>query len=227
MGTIIELEWDSHFFNLKIGKLFSNEHDRVDINKIREKVVNEDYDLVYLFSQNKIEAINPVDLKITYICYTSQELENEDLISEFKGLPELLYELAYQAGHKSRFKIDDRIPDNEYKRLYRLWIDNSVNRSFADYVKVYWEDAKPVGFITAKKDINKISIGLIAVDNDNRGKGIGKKLMASIMAIGAKENLPVEVSTQAANIGACRFYESLGFIVKEKSYIYHFWNTKR
>lgn len=221
---IDDLEWDSEFFKLHIGKMVIEDTSKLDFYELKDIVDTSEYDLVYIFSKKRLNGENPIDQKRTYIWQPSSMLVVDDSIVNFIGSPDTLYELAYQAGHKSRFKLDSNISESDFRRLYKLWVNNSLNGSFADYVKVYIENGTPIGFITAKRYSDRISIGLIAVDSYARGKGVGKKLMASIMALGDKENIPVEVVTQADNVGACRFYESLGFAVKEESYIYHIWN---
>ena len=55
------------------------------------------------------------------------------------------------------------------------------------------EQEKAIGFITARKRNNEISIGLFATDREYRGRGIGSKLIQEIINIGANENLQVEV----------------------------------
>ena len=226
--NIEDLEWDSEFFKLRIGKIDLGDTNKLDFGEIKNLVKITGYDLVYIFSKNKLDEINHVDHKRTYTWNPSSRLvaENSNSIENYEGNPESLYNLAFQAGHKSRFKLDSNISESDFRRLYSLWIDNSIKGLFADYVKVYKANDSPIGFITAKKYTDRISIGLIAVNINYRGKGIGKKLMASIMAMGVNQNLPVEVVTQADNIAACRFYESLGFIVKEERYIYHYWISK-
>lgn len=223
---IDDLNWDSEFFKLHIGKIVLDVTSKLDFYEIKDYVSASEFDLVYIFSKKRLDGINPIDQKRTYIWQPSSTLVVDNSIVNFVGFPDTLYDLAYQAGHKSRFKLDSNISESDFRRLYRLWIDNSLNGSFADHVKVYMANRVPIGFITAKKNPDRISIGLIAVNSEARGKGIGKRLMASIMDMGDKVNLPVEVVTQADNIGACRFYESLGFVIKEESYIYHFWNSK-
>lgn len=224
MHNIIELEWDSRFFNLKIGKLVLDQTDDCYLESLLQESKNQGFDLLYVFTKVKIDGIKFVDQKRLYICNTPECNKVESLIEDFHGNSDLLYDLAYQAGHKSRFRIDPTIPEEDFKRLYQLWIDNSLNGSFADYVKVYFENGKPIGFITAKKKSDKLSIGLVAVDGESRGKGIGRKLLSSIIMIAAENNLPIEVATQADNTGACKFYEQMGFTINEETYIYHIWN---
>ena len=220
---IQKLEWDSKFFNRRIGKLNLSQPKGCVLDEIKAYLLDTDFELIYVFSESKIDNIEAIDKKVIYINTTPKTADNDRSIIDFSGNPDILYHLAFQAGHKSRFKIDRNLANGDFERLYRLWVDNSINKSFADYIKVYIADNKPIGFITAKRHSDKISIGLIAVDYNSRGLGIGKKLMISIMNIAAQEHIPVEVATQADNVGACRFYESLGFTIQDTSYVYHFW----
>jgi len=68
------------------------------------------------------------------------------------------------------------------------------------------------------------SIGLVAVDEKERGNSIGKELMKAALWT-FKENgvHTVEVVTQKANRIACAFYKSLGFKVGKVENIYHLW----
>lgn len=219
------LDWDSNFFNLRIGKLEIGKEDIKELGKLKLYIMNS-FDLVYIYSKSKIAGITLVDNKRIYICRDPKKVIEDKRVNDFSGHPRDLYELAYQAGHKSRFKIDPNISEEDFNRLYNLWVDNSVNKSFADYIKVFVENGIILGFITAKQFTDKISIGLIAVDKKSRSKGIGKKLISSIISIAAANKLPIEVATQADNIVACQFYESMGFTLKDESYIYHLWTRK-
>ena len=225
--NIERLNWDSDFFNLKIGKIVLDKRNTPVFSNVRTLLDNSDFDLIYIFSKNKIKELEAVDRKITYICEIPNCVTNDKSIVDYTDDPDSLYDLAYQSGHKSRFNIDPNISDYDFRRLYRLWIDNSINKTFADYIKVYMQDGKPLGFITAKNYTDKIQIGLIAVNTTVRGKGIGKNLINSIMAIAKEHHLPVEVATQADNIGACRFYESNGFSILDQCYIYHYWTKSK
>jgi dTDP-4-amino-4,6-dideoxy-D-galactose acyltransferase len=71
---------------------------------------------------------------------------------------------------------------------------------------------------------NSGSIGLIAVDENQRGKAIGKKLIgAGLQYFYDHKITSVDVVTQKSNYLACRFYESCGFKIKSIVNIYHLW----
>ena len=57
-----------------------------------------------------------------------------------------------------------------------------------------------------------------------RGKSIGKKLMNAVLTyLSEKNTYMVEVATQKANENACRFYEAIGFEVRNIINVYHLW----
>jgi ribosomal protein S18 acetylase RimI-like enzyme len=58
-------------------------------------------------------------------------------------------------------------------------------------------------------------IGDIEVDSKFRRMGIGQALVERGLQWAKKNNLPgIMVETQDTNVGACRFYESCGFVLK-------------
>ncbi len=137
---------------------------------------------------------------------------------------ENLYHLAYISGEYSRFKKDKKFGEDTFQKLYREWVNNSVNQQIADYVLVYEKDKKVLGMVTLKLSIDTSIIGLIAVDNATQGMGIGQQLMAECERLSIENNIKtVEVATQEFNQKAYQFYQKCGFSVKSRQYIYHFW----
>jgi GNAT superfamily N-acetyltransferase len=68
------------------------------------------------------------------------------------------------------------------------------------------------------------NIGLIAVAETHRGRGIGSLLIAEahrwMSAAGATKSTVV---TQAANAPACRLYKRTGYSLEHAENYYHFW----
>lgn len=222
------LEWDSDFFGFPVAFIEVGLGYERQVKAELEKFLSAGYKLIYVFSHKPLDLSDYdsclADRKRSYILTEPvfKEVGNHHINIENNA--EMLYELAYQAGIHSRYRTDPHISENTFKRLYRVWIDNSVNKGFADYVLASMEHDKAVGLITAKKKHNEISIGLFATDHAYRGKGIGSKLIQEVINIGAKENMHIEVTTQTDNIKACKFYEDKAFQVKEEEYVYHVWN---
>lgn len=111
--------------------------------------------------------------------------------------------------------------------MYRLWIINSVNKTIANEVLVYYLHHEIVGFITLgiKNKVGKI--GIIAVDKNFRGQGIGKALVlaAENWSINHSCN-SLQVVTQGSNKPACALYEHCKYEIKNSEWFYHIWNNQ-
>lgn len=233
------LEWDSQFFGYKIAAI---NHSNLELNEL-ETIVNalvyQDVKLAYCFINPEDEISNfnlikvsgiLVDEKITFSTRISgtNTYAGSDFIKPYdlNYASEKLKSIALQSGIYSRFKVDPNFRNNEYEKLYTEWIEKSVRKEIAKEVLIYREDndSDEKGLITLGQNNNIGSIGLLAVDNEERGKSIGKKLVHSaLIYFGEKRADTVEVVTQAQNKGACGFYRSLGFEVKSIVNIYHLW----
>lgn len=149
-------------------------------------------------------------------------------ITEYSGcnVPQKLYEIALESGKYSRFKTDEIFPTESYEKLYRKWIEKSINRQIADKVFIYKENDDILGLISLKIKPNNGEIGLLAADYSAQGKGIGSKLIAEsenhIISLNVHA---MEVATQLKNAPACRFYEKNGYSVKNIFNYYHIWKN--
>ena len=222
------LEWDSLFFNKKIGQL--------EINKIGLNDSSyEEYDLLYVkLSQDK-------DLKIkgfinshteTKVIFYKDNLNPKKKKSNIKSALDLvvdkksIYELAYLSGIYSRFNLDRNFTKKDFKRLYKKWVDNSFEKSFADDVLVYFDEKQIVGFVTYKEFEYYATIGLIAVNENERGRGIGIELIESVeSAIYKKGIFELRIPTQLENKQACSFYINKGYKIKNRKILKHFWKV--
>jgi dTDP-4-amino-4,6-dideoxy-D-galactose acyltransferase len=216
------LEWDTNFFKKRIGKL----------NLGSESIFNftnqlNNFDIVYIFSDSKILINAPLmDVKVTYKKTIQKKISLVRDIVQFdvsKHDYNKLLMLTYQSGHHSRFLKDSSFSINDFKRLYKQWINNSIDDKNT-LVFIHYDGLNINGFVTVTNEINFAQIGLIAVDSETQGKGIGKELIKA-----AERSLEIGksifVSTQETNIGACKFYESLGFEIIKKEFIYHYANN--
>lgn len=214
-----KLLWDSEFFGYKIGLIDINNSDfDPDLH------FNSQFDLIYLFSnKNQVsdQLSEHVDIKITYEKYSAFVEEMPNNIEEYKGklTNDLLY-LALLSGHHSRFKKDVYLA-NHYESLYKTWIQKSIDGEIADKVLIFKVSFKILGFITLKEINECVQIGLIAVDENHMGKGIGSSLLKAISYI--YPNKKIIVSTQEVNKEANAIYIKNGFFVNKRQYIYHLW----
>ena len=137
-----------------------------------------------------------------------------------------LEELAVEVGQFSRYAFDPNFGSGEDKRLYRLWINNSLH-GFADifFVARWGEDnGDVIGLITCVAREGLSHIQLAGVHHDFRHKGIGTGLVQA--GLDWSRDLGVskmQVVTQARNVPAQRLYQQMGFFTKSMSLYYHKW----
>ncbi len=229
---ISRLDWDSEFFGVETGKLVISHNHIIDTESFNN------FKLVYIFSNHKLsdEELNIskgkiylADEKIEYHKSLNITPFNSDKIVSFdsnRSISDRLYDLAIQSGHYSRFSTDPFIPSKSFERLYKLWLERSVKREIADEVYVFESNKIISGFITLGIKSGRPDIGLVAVNNENRSLGIGALLLqaAEHWALSKKKYNKIQVVTQGANKGACRFYEKNGYSIYSVNYIYHWWN---
>lgn len=221
-----KLQWDSEFFGLKVGEISLNEP--MDVIEI-----NDNFDLIYVqskddFSINISEYENTFsETKVFFVKEIDVYVDNTAPIFSFeqgKMAIEPLYELAYESGKKSRFLLDKKFELSNFKRLYKTWVDNSLNKIFADDVLVFFDEYQLKGFVSYKIKGKTITIGLIAVDFKHQNKGIGAQLLKKIEQIAfEKGTMQIKIPTQLSNTQACAFYKRQGYSIEEQTYIKHFW----
>ncbi|WP_456438377.1 GNAT family N-acetyltransferase [Psychroserpens sp.] len=232
-STISKLNWDSNFFKINIGEFILNDSDSINDSH------SQDFDLIVV---KQLED-KPIHLKCfskhfkeTKCVFTKQFTTSLESLSNFEILntdeqpidAHLLFDLAYESGKYSRFKLDTHFPNKRFKRLYQLWILNSLNKQFAD--KVFYikhSDHSIVGFVTLRKHENHFSIGLIAVSEGFQGQGIGKLLLHKAETYCLSQDVSeLQIPTQKKNIIACSFYKKNGYSILEETIIKHYWKNK-
>jgi len=226
------LPWDSDFFQKKIGQVFVDNSDNI-IN-ILEKAKKTNFQLIYLFGNNNffvdkevLKQFNGklVDIKVLFgknldinKNQTFVDLEYKSNILTFD-----LEQLAYISGEYSRFKLDNNFQKDDFYRMYKIWIENSVKHKIADKVFVIKENDAIKGMITLKILNTKGHIGLIATALDSQGKGYGKMLISACEnELVSRGIFKLEVPTQLHN-SAIKFYEKCDFLIEKVTNIYHFW----
>ncbi|MFM9962918.1 MAG: GNAT family N-acetyltransferase, partial [Planctomycetaceae bacterium] len=138
-----------------------------------------------------------------------------------------LLDLAIVAGGHSRFQLDPRILADKFRGLYETWMNRSTLLELADVVLVATPpDASDdfVGMITLSETAGAGQIGLLAVRDDHRGRGVATLLLTVahdwLRHRGATE---LSVVTQLENREACGLYSRWGCEIAEVRRWFHFW----
>ncbi len=231
--VIKSLKWDSAFFNKKVYAV-SAVSDADEAAEIEDQLLRLSADVAYIFIaetdinlQSSLEKYGAilVDKKITFYkeLFKEQETGFDEIIAYNGELNDELLSLSLEAGEYSRFKQDPFF-EPEFKRLYTTWISNSLKRLNANELFVCKKNEIIKGMVTCKVEDGCGSIGLIATEKASRGKGIGKKLMNAVENYFIQNNaFASSVVSQQTNMGACKFYERVGYRQIQKQYVYHWW----
>ena len=236
--------WDSMFFGFSVAEINGPEIDDDCLAELLLAAQREQVDLVYWradpgrkVSQSLFDRFSGqlVDRRIKYrlsLCESDVGCARDpyQTVCECATTPATpdLVELAIAAGQFSRFKVDRRFPAERFEALYRTWIDRSARHEIAAAVLVApTRDAGISGLATISVDGESGTIGLISVREEERGRGIGRALMAASHRWMADRGLRQSyVTTQECNKAACALYERCGYRISERSLIYHFWPMK-
>ena len=220
---IKELRWDSDFFGIAAGEwdIKNQPGDTALFDVIYAKSTEEIKDNLKGFSRNHSEKRVVFTKQLNKV----QTIDSSILSFEKSGFnKEELYPAAFESGKYSRFKLDKKFGEENFRRLYKTWIDNSINRKLAHNVLIYIQGDKIVGIITYKIENYKGIIGLFGILPSHQGRGIGRKLLEYVEQDLIGNNIKeLNIPTQMGNIPACSFYKKMGYIATEISYITHFW----
>jgi dTDP-4-amino-4,6-dideoxy-D-galactose acyltransferase len=221
------LEWDSNFFNKKIGVIEIEEEIEILLDF-------EGLDLIYV-KQIENEHFEAKGFKEAYadtkVVFSKSISKSNNLLKGFIFSAfdtdinrEQIYKLAYESGKFSRFKLDNNFQKHEFEALYKRWVDNSFSKEYADAILVYKDNSAILGFITYKIFKDYATIGLIAVCVTHQGKGIGRALLKAVENELANTFVKeLRIPTQLQNEHACGFYTKLGYNIIEKTIIKHYW----
>lgn len=240
MTDYVRLDWDSRFFGSAVARIVPDRLSSERLAALLEELRGQGVSLVYwataceppdVAATVSAFAGRLVDRRVTYVRNLDAGTAGEERAAvavETYASPDAdedLERLAVQAGEFSRFRVDPGISRDKFEELYRIWIRKSVTKDLADAVLVIrGADRRVVAMITVGEKQGRGDIGLVAVDDSSRGRGLGKHLLAAAMRYFRERDLELlQVVTQGANRAACRLYESVGCSVEEQRDVYHFW----
>lgn len=243
MDLIEFKSWDSEFFGLKTGKINSELPLTSEIvSLLREETKNKGYQFLYYFPPSSVQLKSQPDIKVLSELGFEYIDHHGTLLLDLEKLPfpqpssipffsisspnecnyVQLKKLVQQLSVLSRFYLDQKIPREKVKELYDLWIDRSFNGPMGDYVYIIGSKENPLGFVTYKKlNEEEIDLPLIAISEEERGKGSGKILVLSSLNQLKKQFKRCSVKVSLGNVNAVRFYESLGFRLQESHQVFH------
>lgn len=132
-----------------------------------------------------------------------------------------LQSIARGAFAQSRYHTDPFLPPEGRSRLTDAWVANLL-AGRGDLVLVEGQTT-PVGFVACTFDPARrvAQIDLIAVAEEARGSGVGRRLVEAVCGRYASRADALEVGTQLANLGAIRLYEACGCRFARSALTFH------
>lgn len=232
------LGWDSDFFGFPVVSIVAGSTDKEQLSATLSALATSGVRLAYWNCAPEDAVANDAalalgarlaDHKCTYgraLNGLELQLPPEQVVTASgneRDTP-VLVDLALQSAAYSRFKTDPRMPADGWRRLYTTWMHKSLSGELADVTLIERVDGRPVGMVTLSKQKPTAQIGLLAVDLQQRGRGIATRLLQSALCEAAASGCgDIIVVTQGDNETACLAYERLGFARRSLVHTYHFW----
>jgi len=226
---------------MKIGKLIIKEDIEFNSDIFNEIVLSEKYDLVYVYKKHNLlnyekslkSNLELIDIQINMSKKFSRELYLRQPYTFITHLTEKETNECYSISEKtsivSRFCKDKKINPELVKKLYRLWIDNTINKTYSDGLFIIKQNEKIEAIHLIKTDtINRTGYFTLTGVNPNLVRmNLGSNLWLQSFGYWANEH-NIEIVKSAfslQNLNSFNFHLKMGFDkIEEINYIYHYHN---
>lgn len=203
--------WDSELFNYDVGLL--NIRVLPKISRIKEDNRKLDVVFVKIPGWVDVSGVEALDYRYDMELSDSKKEAAKHPVKHLECAFTKHLDIARTAFEDSRFNQDRRLKSRAYE-VYPRWVASASNL----YVfSRHPEDA----FVAVEDDGDARRIVLIAVSEKLRSSGLGETLVRGMFDLEKKRIWRVRVS--ARNFQAIRFYEKLGFRMRDVSTAFHVW----
>ncbi len=226
-----ELAWDSEFFGMRIARYNGDELTDSSATAALAFCRERRIDCLYLLLSDATVAtsrgFHHVDTRLTLACDLRRAViparEHSCRVSSPSDIP-ILREIARISHRDSRFYSDSNFDRSRCDALYETWIERSCE-GWADRTLVADYEGRPEGYITCSLSNSGVgSIGLFAVAEAARGKGIGTDLITASLTYFRDSGMhSVEVVTQLRNTAGQHVYQRCGFVPASRLFWFHAW----
>jgi dTDP-4-amino-4,6-dideoxy-D-galactose acyltransferase len=237
------LSWDTEFFGRRIGRVQRDQLDAKQASEIDEWCRRNAIEGLYFLAgaedpatiqAAESHAFRLVDVRVTFERELTSPTEapspapvSGGLIRAFvpEDLP-ALQAMARTAHTDSRFFSDPQFPRQKAEDLYETWITMECQGGAQQVLVAAPQANQPFGYISCHLDSPGEAgrIGLAAVSEGFRGKGVGNSLVqAALDWFTAQALRQVTVVTQGKNLAAQRLYQRSGFLAADMQLWYHKW----
>lgn len=240
-GLCQYLEWDSQFFGVRIARAAPHKLTPASLESILHWCNRNSIDCLYFLSSASDQitvgllqkyAFQFVDIQMKMgihlpAAYTRSPAAAVVIRHALPSDMAALKRIARVSHRDSRFYFDGHFPSSRCDALYETWIERSCG-DYADAVLVVECQNLPMGYISChlKDDMGmrRGEIGLFALDEAARGKGLGSELVTASLDWFSQQLVErVSVITQGRNTPAQRLYQRCKFVSDSVHLWYHKW----
>jgi dTDP-4-amino-4,6-dideoxy-D-galactose acyltransferase len=239
MELLQRLDWDSRFFGFPIARITNPLASVDELGEAVGLMKTQQIPLAYWAAYHPSDEVRRkavqlggrmVDEKLTFSAQVSNPADIDpspsSLVQSYReGMSvDDLKQLAVDSGIYSRFVVDPKFPPDKARALFEEWMLRSLDKSHADDVLVIPQGSRMAGMATVVQKEGYVSIGLVAVGEEFRGRGLGEALVRAAIDWCRERGIQqIHVTTQSANQPARRLYQKCGFEVAKTELVYHFW----
>jgi dTDP-4-amino-4,6-dideoxy-D-galactose acyltransferase len=230
------LPWDSEFLGVRVGRTdVVHEGEIDDLDKLQQPTSS--FDLIYVFADDAVANHADIMQRIPHAkhvdTYTTHCLTLADKpfpvvngIEAVTTLSQDLWASTIAMGNRSRFAIDEKLGVHVGERLYKTWLQNSLNHSFADMVYSAKDElGEDMGYLTLQKREGYLSLVLISVLERYKRRGIATRLFEQAAWYAQQHGLLIiKGVTQHGNIAIERVLAKCGYVPQQTINVYHVWN---
>lgn len=225
------LNWDSNFFNCKVGSISLGDADAIDI--ALELAHRRQYKMVYVYSSECLrrKAVGQYTLEdvgglVSYeknISSSEESAASNDIVRyELDAITDEIKELVWLSGRESRFNTDPLMSSKDYKELYSLWIEKLLKNRPETEILVAKRGLSNIGLIGLSLGIDECKVELLAVCMEMQGQGYGTRLLNSAEQISRTRGIyKMTLKTQLTNHSARAFYKKCGYEEISHYFLYH------
>ncbi len=228
MSRLIDLEWDSHIFGGKTGRIddYSQVPDSLELSAYKYahvRIPQEEVELVWQYQQIGFRYITlDYSLEKNPIYSKPASPGNYNIVFIQKQQPNFQVSGFKLLG--SRLVIDPELNQHLNENFWDETIQEHC-RYFADFALcAVNQDNRLIGFISCFDQADAIDIFLVVVHPDFRRAGVGKTLVATAEARAYAAGKKLTISVVANNNEAMNFYFRNGFVARRAYVIMHYSN---